>query len=74
MQNVRCRCGKIICQVVGVPVVPPVEVVSAPPAGPAAVILCRHCKRFVMLRIPAITGIASTSGELDLERIPAMAR
>lgn len=57
MQNIRCRCGKIVCQVDNMPELPKVEESSRPPSGPAAVILCRHCKRYVVLRFPALTGI-----------------
>jgi len=33
MENVRCRCGKIVCQL----------------KGKVVLIKCRHCKRFVIL-------------------------
>jgi hypothetical protein len=33
MENVRCRCGKIVCQL----------------KGKVVLIKCRHCKRFVTL-------------------------
>jgi hypothetical protein len=33
MENVRCRCGKIVCQL----------------KGRVVLIKCRHCKRFVIL-------------------------
>lgn len=58
MRSIRCRCGKIICQVVNMPELPRVEEVSsAMPDGPAAVILCRHCKRYLILRIPSVTSM-----------------
>lgn len=33
MENVRCRCGKIVCQL----------------KGNVVLVKCRHCKRFVIL-------------------------
>lgn len=33
MENVRCKCGKIVCQL----------------KGKVVLIKCRHCKRFVIL-------------------------
>jgi len=33
MENVRCKCGKIVCQL----------------QGNVVLIKCRHCKRFVVL-------------------------
>lgn len=33
MENVRCRCGKIVCQL----------------KGRVVLIKCRHCKRFVIM-------------------------
>ncbi|MFA5882147.1 MAG: hypothetical protein WC834_08105 [Eubacteriales bacterium] len=33
MENVRCKCGKIVCQL----------------KGGVVLIKCRHCKRFVIL-------------------------
>lgn len=33
MENVRCKCGKIVCQL----------------KGRVVLIKCRHCKRFVIL-------------------------
>ncbi len=33
MENIRCRCGKIVCQL----------------KGRVVLIKCRHCKRFVIL-------------------------
>ena len=33
MENVRCKCGKIVCQL----------------KGSVVLIKCRHCKRFVIL-------------------------
>jgi hypothetical protein len=62
MQSIRCRCGKIVCQVENVPQVPQI-VEDAPQGvqGPAAVILCRHCKRYVVLQFPALTGVHTVS-------------
>ncbi|MFZ5814945.1 MAG: hypothetical protein ACOY93_06535 [Bacillota bacterium] len=52
MRNVRCRCGKIVCQVESL-----TEVIyhdMEPPTlrEPAVMILCRHCKRYVVLKVP----------------------
>ncbi len=35
MQNVNCQCGKIVCQV----------------QENTLIIKCRHCKRFIVIRI-----------------------
>lgn len=61
MQSIRCRCGKIVCQVENVSQVPQIE--DGPPVvqGPAAVILCRHCKRYVVLQFAALTGVRTVS-------------
>lgn len=40
---------------------PVVTTQSRAPAGPAAVILCRHCKRYVVLRFPAVSAIYTVS-------------
>lgn len=57
MQDIRCQCGKIVCQVQNIPVVPKAQ--ATPQEGtPAAVILCRHCKRYVVLQMPVLTGVA----------------
>jgi hypothetical protein len=62
MQSIRCRCGKIVCQVENMPELPRIEEAPATaPQGPAAVILCRHCKRYVVLRFPTLTSIYTTS-------------
>lgn len=62
MYSIRCRCGKIVCQVANMPDVPVMEEGSPSLQGPVAIILCRHCKRYVCLQVPAITGIHFTSG------------
>lgn len=68
MQSVRCRCGKIVCQVANSPALPVVSD-DAPPSlnGPACVILCRHCKRFVVLRFPSLLSINVTSDLIPVE-------
>lgn len=73
VQSIRCRCGKIVCQVVNAAALPPVESTASPPAGPAAVILCRHCKRYVVLHMTAITAIGTTTSEIAAlhETVPA---
>lgn len=58
MHNIRCQCGKIVCQVASVPDSPQVRTVTSTEPGPAAFILCRHCKRYVVLQVPAVTGVA----------------
>lgn len=61
MQSIRCRCGKIVCQVENVSQMPQIE--DGPPVvqGPAAVILCRHCKRYVILQFTALSGVRTVS-------------
>lgn len=62
MQSVRCQCGKIVCQVENMEELPRVELAPAHgPQGPAAVILCRHCKRYVVLRFPLLLSISTVS-------------
>jgi hypothetical protein len=61
MQSIRCRCGKIVCQVENLPDSVRVESSDRPCEGPAAVILCRHCRSYVILRIPAINAVRYTS-------------
>lgn len=61
MQSIRCRCGKIVCQVENMPELPKIEDGPSNVQGPAAVILCRHCKRYVVLRFSTLTGIYTTS-------------
>lgn len=41
MENVRCRCGKIVCQL----------------KGRVVLIKCRHCKRFVILEFSDQEGL-----------------
>ncbi|MFZ5827314.1 MAG: hypothetical protein ACOY94_23695 [Bacillota bacterium] len=61
MQSIRCRCGKIVCQVANVPALPVIDEATQSLQGPSAVILCRHCKRFVVLRFPSLTSISVAS-------------
>jgi len=61
MHSIRCRCGKIVCQVENMPEPPRVEEGPGSMNGPAAVILCRHCKRYVVLRFPALSAVYTTS-------------
>jgi len=44
MENVRCRCGKIVCQL----------------KGRVVLIKCRHCKRFVILEFSDQEGLESS--------------
>lgn len=53
MQSIRCRCGKIVCQVEKLPGLVLGEGVPESLATPAVVILCRHCKRHVVLHVLA---------------------
>jgi hypothetical protein len=74
MQSIRCRCGKIVCQVENMSELPRIE--EAPPTalqGPAAVILCRHCKRYVVLRFPTITSIYTASDVAQNRSEPVLA-
>jgi hypothetical protein len=64
MQNIRCRCGKIVCQVANIGNPPCTVPSSTQPTGPAAMILCRHCKTYVVLQVPAVTAVAYTTGSI----------
>lgn len=57
MYSVRCLCGKIVCQADHIYELPKVEEAPQPSKDPAIVILCRHCKRYVIISVPAITSI-----------------
>lgn len=61
MYSIRCLCGKIVCQVDNMPYFPRVEEGQHPQQDPAILILCRHCRRYVVLSIPTITGIHFSS-------------
>lgn len=41
MENVRCKCGKIVCQL----------------KGRVVLVKCRHCKRFVILEFSDREGL-----------------
>lgn len=72
MHNIRCQCGKIVCQVANLPDPPKVQAVPSAEPGAAAYILCRHCKRYVVLQVPTVTGVAYAAGapaEPQRERI-----
>jgi len=74
MYSIRCPCGKIVCQVDNMPYLPKVEEEATPIQGPAVVILCRHCKRYVVLKVPTISTmrIESVNGHArDREMISA---
>ncbi|MDT3700197.1 MAG: hypothetical protein RO469_12330 [Thermincola sp.] len=43
MENIRCKCGKIVCQL----------------QGKVVLIKCRHCKRFVILEFSDQEGAES---------------
>ncbi len=57
MHDIRCRCGKIVCQVENIPEVTQVDEKPGSFNSPTAIILCRHCKRYVVLKFPAMTGV-----------------
>lgn len=57
MYSIRCLCGKIVCQVDSMPYLPKVEEGPQTPQSPSVVILCRHCRRYAVMRIPTITSI-----------------
>lgn len=61
MYSIHCVCGKIVCQVDNMPTEPAVEYQGAPVAGPSVVILCRHCKRYVVLQVPTVAAVKVTS-------------
>lgn len=61
MYSIRCLCGKIVCQVDHMSYLPRVDEGPQPADGPAIVILCRHCRRYIVLRTPTITDISFTS-------------
>lgn len=67
MNTIRCRCGKVICQVANMPAPPHIAELHDAIDGPAAVILCRHCKRFMVLRFPSLEGIASASSVTEAQ-------
>ncbi|MGE5673875.1 MAG: hypothetical protein ACM3XM_08300 [Mycobacterium leprae] len=74
MYSIRCRCGKIVCQVANVPEMPKVEETPQTTQGPAAAILCRHCKTYVILRFPAVSAVQYTHSVDQLEATPVGSR
>lgn len=74
MVNVRCHCGKIICQLENVPV--PDSVVNLRPEGvcrsdghtPGIVILCRHCRSYVVIRTSELLAISTREAEPSFPR------
>lgn len=71
MQSIRCRCGKIVCQVGNMPHMPKVEDVVEVPKTPGIVILCRHCKRYVVIQVPTVSAVSFAS-EIGSQREPAL--
>lgn len=61
MQSIRCRCGKIVCQLDNMPHTPKVEDVVEVPKSPGIVILCRHCKRYVVIQVPTVSAVSFAS-------------
>lgn len=61
MQTVRCRCGKIVCQLDNLPHLPKVDDSVHEPRSPGIVILCRHCKGYVVIQVPAVDSVAYSS-------------
>ncbi|HWI54003.1 MAG TPA: hypothetical protein VNT01_17845 [Symbiobacteriaceae bacterium] len=66
MKDIRCQCGKIVCQVQNIAATPRVETSQQPAPGPAAIIMCRHCKRYVVLRFPTIASVACVADVREL--------
>lgn len=44
------------------PYLPQVQEESQPSNAPGIVILCRHCRRYAVLRVPTLTEISFKSG------------
>ena len=72
MYNVRCRCGKIVCQVANLPEPPRIQSARKPADGPVAMILCRHCKTYVVLAVPAVSAVTYTQDPTEAERSLAL--
>jgi len=70
MQSIRCRCGKIVCQLDNMPHMPKVEDVVEIPKTPGIVILCRHCKRYVVIQVPLVSTVSFAS-DAGTQRTPA---
>lgn len=68
MRNVRCRCGKIICQAEKLLAVSYGEGIAPSPQHPAVVILCRHCKRYVVLHLAEGASFQPTDQECLAEK------
>ncbi len=52
MENVRCRCGKILCQAEG-DFVPAGDL----PQDTVILIKCRHCKRFIAIHTKGLIKV-----------------
>lgn len=57
MQEIRCQCGKIVCQVDHIPEICLGDGPAESKTLPSVVILCRHCKRYVVLHIPGSAAV-----------------
>lgn len=62
MLNIRCHCGKILCQVAHLQRLPDPEEGPCILESPSIVILCRHCRRHMVLTVPRVDAVAFTSG------------
>lgn len=70
MDSIRCRCGKIVCQVANIPDQNTwVRGEALSRQSPALVILCRHCKARVVLQVSAVLGIDVQSGPQRLGEV-----
>ncbi|MGE5673874.1 MAG: hypothetical protein ACM3XM_08295 [Mycobacterium leprae] len=67
MHNLRCRCGKIVCQVQEPMDASVGEVSTEFPRSAAAVIMCRHCKTYVVLWVPAISAVQYAESPTELQ-------
>lgn len=70
MYSIRCRCGKIVCQITDTEELPRTGLAPKVPDGPVALILCRHCKTYVALEVPAVTSVSYTSTPQYLQQRP----
>ena len=73
MHNIRCQCGKIVCQVANLPEPPKVRPVPCGDLGAVAYILCRHCKRYVVLQVPTVSGVTYAAALAEPDREPFLA-
>jgi hypothetical protein len=58
MQELRCRCGKIVCELDNMELGPRLSTAVPDPKAPAVVIMCRHCKNKVVIQVPAVLAVS----------------